>query len=281
VKARLSWFYNDTGIREKGITTCDEALQTLRQHDSTEDLIAALFSRGLIAYDLRQWDIAVNSDQEGLGIAQSLGDKYWEGHFLVWLGMTHHILDDLASAFRCAEGALAIFQDVETHYGNMIAQVLMGNVEESRHVYVAAKNWYQQSLMQAEAFGHAHIIGILNTYLGRIANYEQNYSVSRVHLLKALQVLWAAYKSLKLALPLVHIARLFADQNEVDKAVEILAILDKHSLRFGDTDEMALALHDEFETKLGPERFTAAWVRGEKRELSAMVTELLAELADD
>jgi len=36
--------------------------------------------------------------------------------------------------------------------------------------------------------------------------------------------------------PLVHIARMFAHQNELDRAVEILAILHKHPLPFGQTD---------------------------------------------
>ncbi len=280
VQARLGWFYNDTGLREKALNTCDQALHILRQYDPSEDLITALFSYGLVTTYLGQRDILFNGSQEGLRIAKSIGNKYWEGHLLIWLGLMHHLLDDHVSILPCAEGALAIFQDMGTHYGRMGAQLLMGYSKEAQGDYVAAKYWNQQALIQAEAFGHAHSIGFHNTNLGRIAYCQKNYSVARLHLRKALQIFWGAYKSLTLALPLVHIARLFANQNEVDKAAEILAILDKHSLSYLDTDEIWSALHDELKAKLEPERFAAAWARGEKRELSAVVAELLAELGD-
>ncbi len=278
ILARLGWFYNDTGLREKALNTCNQALHILRQYDPSEDLLATLFSYGLVTSYLGQWDISFNSSEEGVRIAQSLGDKYWEGHLLVWLGGLHLGMDNIASALQCAEEGLAIFQNAGTHYGRMGIHGLLGDIAQAQQDYDAAKNWYQQSLVQAEAFGHAHNIVVCNTQLGRIALKQQNYLAARIHLKKALQVSWAAYKSVTLAFPLVYIARLLADQNEVEKAVEILVVLDKYSLWVMNTGEIALKLQNEFKSLLEPDDFTAAWLRGEKQELSALVVELLAEL---
>ncbi len=278
--ARLCWFYNDRGFREKALATGNEALHILRQHDDPDDLMAALYSHALAAGFLEQWEAASVSVQEGLSIARLQGDKNWEGSFLIWLGLGRLEVNDLETAFRLAEEALAIFQALGNRWGLQTAYGLIGSLKYEQTDYEAAKHWYHQALLQAEAFGHSHSISQDNTALGIVAIHQQNYRAARRYLRKGLEVCWAAYKRRMWPVPMVVIARLFAEQNETDKAVEVLAVVHKHPISHPGTDEIMLPLLDSLKTKLEPERFSAAWRRGEGRELSAVVTELLAELEE-
>src|SRR5262249_50585877 len=145
----------------------------------------------------------------------------------------------------------------------------------------AANQWLQQALSLSEGFGHEFTIGLHYTWRGIIALDERNYASARPLLRRALQAYWGGYKRHMLPYPLVNIVRLLAEQNDNDKAVEILGVLHRHPLTFGRTNTVAEALSDQLKLRLEPERFAAAWTRGEERELGAVVVELLAELADE
>ena len=79
--------------------------------------------------------------------------------------------------------------------------------------------------------------------------------------------------------PLVYMAQMFTNQNELERAVEILAVLQKHPLRFEQTDQVAQTLRNDLEVKVEPERFAAAWEHGQSLDLETIVAELLAEYA--
>src|SRR5262249_27779012 len=128
VQGRLGWFYNDRGLREKALATCDKGLRILRQHDSPEDLMAALYSQGLITFFLNQLDITLNCSQEGLGIARSIGDDYWTGNFLIWAEAATQ-RHDLGSAVQLIEEALAIFRDLGNCWGIQSAYMELGRIK--------------------------------------------------------------------------------------------------------------------------------------------------------
>jgi predicted ATPase/DNA-binding CsgD family transcriptional regulator len=277
VLARLGWFQNDTGFSEKGADTCDEAIRLLRQHDSPEDLIAALYSRELAALFLKQTAVAANVAREGLGIARAIGDTSWEGHLLVWSSFPSLNPDDLAAALQFAQDGLAVFEALGDRWGISRAYPLLGEIKEIQGDYETARHWYQRALTLTEAFGHAYSIAKMHISQARLALYERDVAAARSHLRQALRVFWDAGYLWVTPFALVYIAQLFADQQQLDKAVEILAAVGQPSSYYL-IEAVAQALRDELEAALEPERFAAAWARGQSRDLSAVVAELLVEL---
>jgi len=280
VLARLGWFYNDLGLAERAAATCDEAIAILRQHDSPDDLVAALYGRQKLAGFLYQPDIALDASREGLNLARMLGDKSWEGHFLLALGWASIVNNDLSSALQFAEDGLAILEAVDNRWGIGLAYALLGRIKTDQHEYDEAARWFEKALIISETFGHLYGIAANHTRQSRIALATGNYPAAQRHLLKALRVFGDAGYQWRATYPLAYIAEMFAAQNQPQRAVELLATVDKHRASFQLTDDVAQTLRDELQSKLEPEDFAAAWERGEGRELNAVVAELLAEVEE-
>jgi len=283
VLARLGWFYGDAGFWQRGADISDEAIRILRQHDSPEDLIAALHERQNTANALKQSDIGLSISKEAIGIARSIGDKSWEGHLLIWSGWIIHNMGDSVSALKPIEEGLLVFEAVGDRWGLHRTYYMLGDIEaaqENPENNERAKHWLQQAQTLGYAFGHQFDIAVAHTSQAMIALHEKNYADSRAHLSKALHVLWDAGYKWFVRQTLVWIAQMLADQNKLDRAVEILAVAQEHTLFNGRNAQVAQTLRHELESRLEPDRFAAAWVRGQQRELSAVVAELLAEFAE-
>lgn len=279
VLAPLGWFYSFAGLATKGAATCDEAIRILRQHDSPEDLIIALFDRQHTAFNLFQPDVAVNTAEEGVRIAQSIGDKYWEGHLLPWAGAGPQtgIGVNFGHTHLFAERALALFEVLGDRWGVMRATYILGQVYSNQKDYQQAKRYYGQALLIAEAFGHAFTIAALNAHLAWIARAEGDYATAHMRFRQALRTYRDAGYTWLAPYPLYCIARVYADQQDVDSALAILATIQPYPLALARTDRSVQALREELEATLEPERFRAAWARGQGRAIGALVAELLAE----
>ena len=281
VLARLGWFYTDIGLPERAATTCDKAIHILRPLNSPEDLLTALYGRQNIADTLREYDVGVITAQEGVNLARSNCDSYWEGYLLGCSGWASFRYEDFASALKFAEDALSIFNELGDHWGSMFVFVLLGEIKLQQNEYEVAKQWFQQVQPLAEAFGHLWNLANLHATLGRFAIREHRYTAARREFTRALKLLWDGGYAWTIHYPLIQFAQIFADLNELDRAVAILATVHKHQAPFVEPNQRAQTLRDELQSKLEAERFAAAWARGEGQTLSALVVELLAEFAQE
>ena len=269
------------GFTERGAATCDEAIHILRQHDSPEDLIAALYERMLTASFLNELDIALSTTREGLRIAQAVGDKYWQGYHLVWMGSASVLQGDFDHALQCGEMGLSILRGLGNQWGLLFAYDLLGRASVGQGNFEKARQWFEQAGGLADLFDHVFSKAMRHVRLSELARLERDHSTARTHMEQALKIFWDGGYNWIAPVPLVYIAQISADQNDLDRAVEVLAAIDKYSVTFDQTDQTALSLREELEARLESDRFTAAWVRGQRRELSALVAELLAELGDE
>jgi predicted ATPase len=281
VRARLGWFYTDVGLHERGTVISDEAIHLLRQHSSPEDLLSALAARNNLAQFQNWQDVELSVCEEGVQLARSIGDKGWEGHFLCDIGTKRVESNDLESALQFAKEALSILETLGDHRNLWSAYVLWFNINLHKEDYEQARHWAKKAQANIEAIGHRSWTALTWIGFGLIDMHEHNYTAARLHFIKALQTFWNVGYKWVASFSLRFIAQTYADQNELDYALEILGTMYKHMVSYNQTDELAKALRDQLETQLEPERFAAAWARGEGRELSAVVNELLAELADD
>ena len=144
--ARLAWFYYDVGLVEKSMAASEEAIRILKQYHHPADLLAALYSRAALALTHNQLEIGVQVLDEGLSLARSVGDKNWEGRFLVWSGISYVVRNDLASAQPLCEAGLLIFEGSGRRWDIMRASSVLGDIEESKQNYKTAKDYFQKSL---------------------------------------------------------------------------------------------------------------------------------------
>ncbi len=282
VLAPLGWFYSHTGFTKKGAVTCDEAIHILRQHDSPEDLIAALFNRQNTAFNLFQPDVAVKMAEEGVRIAQSINDKYWEGHLLLWAGAGPQtgVEVSFGNTYQFTKRALAIFEELDNRWGIMHATRVLGQAYQNEQQYTHARRCFEQALLIAERFGHSFYIAMIHRQLAWVDQVEHDYPTADWRLRMALKVYWDVGYTWMLPYPLQGLATLYAEQQDFERAVSMLATIHPHPLTFNRTTQRVQALREELEERLEPARFAAAWKHGQERTLSTLVAELLAELAD-
>jgi tetratricopeptide (TPR) repeat protein len=226
---------------------------------------------------LIQPDIALSASQEGLRIAQSIGDKSWEGNCLLGLGWASIVNNDLTAALQYAEEGLAILEAVGNRWGIGLAYSLLGRIKNDQQSYEEAAQWFEKALIFSETFGHLYGIAANHTRQAGIALATHNYPMARRHLLTALRVFDDAGYQWRATYPLVYLAELLADEGQSQKAVEILATVHKQRALLQLTDEDTQSLRADLEASLGSEAFAESWARGLGREFKMMVTELLAE----
>lgn len=282
VLAQLGWFYNDIGYSERGAFSADEAIRILRQHQSPDDLLFAFQSRHNVAHFISpyQSEVALSISQEGLALARQIGDKSWEGYFLVYLGIVLIQKHDAALALQLAQEGLLILEVLGDRVGITSAYALLFTIMFREEKFDQARSWLQKAEPLNKALGQRFWLARLDTLYGRTDLREHKFAAAHVHLRKSLQLFWDAGYSWAILQPLIPIVQLFVEENQTEYAVEILAFIYKCLPLFQQSDEDVGDLREQIEAKLEPERFAAAWARGEERELGAVVSELLAELED-
>jgi predicted ATPase/DNA-binding CsgD family transcriptional regulator len=280
VLARLSWFTNDIGSVETAITLCDEALHILRRHDSPEDLLWTLRTRALLAWMENHSDLMLRFSQEGLAIARLIGEKAWEGGFLIWLGSARIYTDSELALQLCEEG-VALVEAFEEHHGLMSGIHALSIIKELQHDYEQAAYWNDRLRHLTQSLGHIFLNARSYVAQGRILLAQKDHAGARTNLGKGLQLYWDAGYSWFIAFPLTYIVQLLAEQREFERAVELRAAIDKQLVGFEQSDVVAQALYDQLKTQLEPACFEEAWSRGAERNLGTLVNELLADLNDD
>jgi hypothetical protein len=116
---------------------------------------------------------------------------------------------------------------------------------------------------------------------GRILLAQKAYAEARSNLVEGLRIFWDAGYAWIITFPLIYMVQWFAEQDALERAVELRAAIDHHLIHFEQVDELAQALYDHLKAQMEPERFAAAWERGVKRDLSSLVQALLADLNDN
>jgi predicted ATPase/DNA-binding CsgD family transcriptional regulator len=279
--ACLSWAYHDVGFPPKGADAGDEAIRILRRYpDSPQDLLVALRNRHFSAQALKQPDVAVNVTKEGLHIARSIGDPHWEGLYFGGAAAAWLQQNAFERAQELAERGLAILEKLGDRGLIMYAYNILAIAHLWQGHSEQAKQYFEQGLVFAEWYGHTGLTATNHTYLALIALRERDFASARRRLRIALKRYWDTNHRWVAPFAIVYIAQVFAEQNNPDRAIEILASIDPHLISLRNTDKIAHALRAELEANVEPERFAAAWARGQEQEFGALVAELLVDLAE-
>jgi hypothetical protein len=104
--------------------------------------------------------------------------------------------------------------------------------------------------------------------------------LARRYLVDALLVLWNSGYYWLLHQPLPYVTVLFRKQQAFHRAVEVLACIDQHLIFWRNNDPLIRNLREELESQMDSQSFTAAWEKGQERELKAFFPELLADLTN-
>jgi tetratricopeptide (TPR) repeat protein len=286
--AHLVWCYHDLGLSEKGLASAEAALRLFDQQDSPEDRLVAY--QGLTVIHKYRWE-PENMRQfaeKGYELALKLGDHYWEAHSLMIhsqiAGMTG---ENREIVLRRLRQATAIYENTQNSWGLVLCYSTRAGIAFGAGDYAQAKHWASQCQVLAKAFGNAFFSGSSALYLGMVALRQEDHDHAWDSLRQALRIFWEAGLVHFAPGPMVNMAQLLLHGDKPELAIDILALTERHPGYHGHGALFAIgphrfeALRQELQARLGADRFAAAWALGEKRDLSAVVAELLSgDVAD-
>lgn len=270
-----------SGFLDEAVACCDEAVEILRQHGSPEDLLVALYHQQEVLMFADRYDRALLTLEEALPLAQSLGDVYWEAHFLrKYSSVEIYHKQNYEQAILYAEHTLRLFNRLNMYFDLGLVFLLMGQATMFQERDEQAKTFFKRSLQIAKQFNKAPIASPDYFLLGRIAIIQGDLVLARHYLYEALLILWNTGYYWLLHQPLPYVTLLYTKQQAFQRAAEVLACIDLHLIFWWQNDPLVRNLRAELESQLDSHSFAAAWKRGQERELKALVRELLAELTD-
>ena len=199
------------------------------------------------------------------------------------LGYIKVHLGQYAQARARAQMGLVFFQESGWQWAVASSLFVQGQAALAEQAYAEARRLLQESAAVRRGMGHRDDLGQALAVLGYAALGSGQLSQARQHLREALQIATdiGAFMPRILALPAV--ALLLADRGEVERAVEIYALVSRYpfvanSRWFEDVGGKQIGA---VAATLPPEVVAAAQERGRARDLDTTVAELLAELAGE
>jgi tetratricopeptide (TPR) repeat protein len=267
----------------------DEAKQTLREcidvfreHNMSLDIVDACSVLGFIHYRQQELEEMQYYFEEAYAISKALGAQWGLARTLSNLGLAAASSGDYAKARSYFQEALALWRVLGVQAGASTVLTNWGLYAWKYGDYAEAKTMLQESLVIAREAGNslwiANCLNNLGHSTAALEQYDEAASYYREALLltrgRDIRIFPAVF--LEAVTGLAHITAKSGDTSAQEQAVEWLAMVSHHPLLQPDIAPIAAQHLDELRTKLQPEAYAAAEVRGRQLSLEDVVTRLLA-----
>jgi len=260
----------------------EEALALFRASGELSGTSNALLNLGQVAYTLGNYDQGRRLLEESLPIQQAVGSKIRIAECLEVLGAIACAQGQFAEAeVRCRQ-ELALVPDLG--YRERLSWCLsrLGAAVLAQDRLGEAATLLAEALAIAEGCGDPRGISRAHKELGELALKQGALDTANRHWRTAIELAWRVQDRSHLLVTLdalIGLATILAKANDVERAVEVLALVRAAARIDRRTETQAEQVLAELEARPSPARFAAAQACGRALELGATVAALLAEAA--
>jgi predicted ATPase len=258
----------------------EEALALFRGSGELVRTSNELLNLGRVAYTLGNYDEGRRLLQESLAMKQAVGSKIRIAECLELLSEIAYAQGQFAEAEAHIREELAIWHE----FGNraLLARSIsrLGAAVLAQNRLSDAAGPLAEALAIAKRCGDPHGISHAHNQLGYLALKQGVHDAARRHWHTAIDAAWHVQDRPQLLVALdalIGLATLLANENDVERAVELLALVRGAASIDRRTETQAEQLLAELEARLLPASFAAAQARGRELELGAAVAAVLAE----
>jgi tetratricopeptide (TPR) repeat protein len=258
----------------------EEALALFRASGELQGTSNALLNLGRVAYTLGEYDEGRRLLQESLVMKQAVGSKIRIAECQEVLGEIAYAQGQFAEAEARFRQQLAIVPDLgyrellSLNFSRLGAAVLAQNRLSD------AAGLLAEALAIAESCGDLRGISRAHKELGYLALRQGALDTARRHWHTAVDMAWRVQDRAHLLVTLdalIGLATILANENDVEQAVEVLALVRSAARIDRRTETKAEQVLTELEIRLPAARFVAAQARGRALELGARVAAMLVE----
>ena len=218
------------------------------------------------------------------GVSTPVGRPYSEAHSLLLLGYARRqAKDEVDAILHLVRQGRAIYEKLGNRWGTVLSYDFETCTALYARDYEQAKYWATKYQVLAKAVDSPFLTGTSGAYLAFVALWQEDYSQAWDWLSQSLRALWDVGYTQFFWGPMLLMAQLLLLENKPERAVEILAQKDRYpgylafSALFENSPNWVEELRANLETRLGADRFAAAWAGGLERDRNEVVIELLSQ----
>ena len=213
--------------------------------------------------------------EESLAIARQIEDRFGEAKVLVNLGAVAQEQQKYAEAQQFYEDSLNIYRELDYRHGQTASLNYLGQIARLEGEYKRAKILLQECLDLNREIGDRRATGNALKQLGDAACEMADCQEARRQYREALR-LAVDIQATSFALDvLVSIARLFAQERQNERALELLAFVACYAASGQEIKDRANGLLPQLEKSLSPEVVAVCHKRGKTNTFKSVALELL------
>ncbi len=254
----------------------ERCLTAFRTHADQKDMAFSLFYLGDISRLMGDHTKAREYLQESLSLHREIGDRGGEGFCLNVLGLVASAFQAFEQARELLEQSRDTFLDIDHQWGLAIVNINLGNLFKALQDYPAARQHLQESLSLCQKLNHRWAMAACFTHLGDVLQMQGETIQAQIHYQDALRLQREIGDQRGVLVVFLGIAAALAEGDQIEKAVEILAIVQQHASGFTDLQERVEHRLADLAAQLPSDVYQNAQKKSEDRKLNLLVEEILS-----
>ncbi|HEX5837526.1 MAG TPA: BTAD domain-containing putative transcriptional regulator [Anaerolineales bacterium] len=262
----ISWQLTDVYIQlgefQKAFDCCKDMFQVYLAHGLRENAITILSKESFEKVRYGDIEDALRLRQQCIEMLHESGPEYQFGWNYWEMGEVLRVLGRLEEASDWYERSRQVFEKYNDYAGSTFYYRGVGDIALASLEYQAAHAAFSKSLQLARQARHTWSMTYVMTGLGKSEIGLGNLESARIHLRQSVGLARKA-KDRGIALVVIlAVADLYACEGELEKAVELGALVESHFSSWFETRTQASALLKTLSKEMDPEKFQRAHVRG-------------------
>lgn len=275
------WFMSLIGAPDAGLPMALTSQESLKRLGG--DLFLSTSSVNICAIFLNRLEELETSTPGLMEQARRTGDPFDRGFALVWSAFLLVSRGQFDEAEAQATEAVATFERLQSPFGIAVASgIVSGAIYMMRGQLERARHSYEKGLRAAAVIGYRRVVQLAHDSLGTIALLEGRIDEAYAIFVTSLRITFEDGQPREQLGSLRDVATIYVKRGELEKAVELLAVVLAHPANVQNSLSRRESLRSECERLLGEirsrlsaDRYEGALRRGESLQLGSVVDELL------
>jgi predicted ATPase/DNA-binding CsgD family transcriptional regulator len=276
VLALMGGFVQDLTTAQAVKASAEESLAIMQRFDSDEGKMHALFLLCYALGELQHIDAWIDTQQEGLRLAEASHNRRWKAIFLyvgAEIAQHHH---DWGQAVDLLNQSMGIAERLGDPRLIAIFCWRLGLLELQQRHYGEAQWHLERGLNVYQEIDYLWGIAVSYGGLAEVAAALNDFGEARRYFRQKLELDLDVGLASWLIYTILHIALMHHHQGEMEQAIELLALIHQHPATTVTNYHLAAKRLVELQTEVPPDVFAAASQRGRGRDLETTGRELIA-----
>jgi len=284
LRARQAWFTALIGdLTDEGLLMVQESLNTLRQINKDDITVETFHCANINAIFLNKMEMVTDISREMMERAERSGDAWERGFALIWSAYPLVFQHQIDEAQQAGQEALAIFERLGNPFGTSVASgIILAAIALAIGDRGAAKVHFLRGMQAAEEINYLRLLQRTYDGLGTAALLEGDDSQAQQFFLKSLRISQECGQTREMLAALLDLASVYIARGDLEKALQLLAVLLKHPASDQSSLNHPERLRDEaeklriqIESQLEQPVYQSAWETGQKNRLAEVVAQIL------